>query len=64
MTPPNRRVALVRVPADYEGPLVPGEPDVTHVDPATSRCLAWIPCRECGAAVEESLPLPWRRVHR
>jgi hypothetical protein len=64
MTPPNRRFDLFRLPADYEGPLVPGEPDVNHFDPATSRCLKCIRCRECGAAIEEIMPLPWRRVQR
>lgn len=64
MTTPNTRYDLFKLPADYEGPLVPGEPAVNYFDPAISLCVKCLRCRECGADVEALMPLPWRRLQR
>ena len=53
--PPNTKYVLFRVPADSDGPLVPGEPAVNRFDPAVSLCVNCLRCRGCGANVEETL---------
>jgi hypothetical protein len=64
MTPPNRRYDVFRLPADYEGPLVPGEPAVNRFDPTKNLCVKCLRCRECGDDLDLVIPLPSRRLQR